>query len=92
MGKRAEGKACPIIARFEHFKQREMVKSHSKELKGTKYWLNDQFPTEINNRRKKCTPIPKEYRNKNQKVALVVDKLYINNQLFRDSNVTPWLC
>ena len=28
---------------------------------------------------------------KGKRVALVVDKLYIDNQLFRDTKTTPWL-
>lgn len=52
LGRRVPNKSRPIIARFEHFKQKEMVKSQGKLLKGTNIWMNDQLPSEINDRRK----------------------------------------
>ena len=91
LGRPEEGKCRPIIARFEHYKHRELVKSKGKELKGSSFWVNEHFPKEINDRRKKLYPIMKENRDLDHKVALSVDKLYINGQLYRDSEVTPWL-
>ena len=91
LGRPAEGKSRPIIARFEHYKHKELVKSRGKELKGTSLWLNDHFPVEINDRRKKLFPIMKEKRALDHRVALSVDRLYIDGQLYRDSEVTPWL-
>ena len=61
-----------------------MVKSKGKELKGTKLGMNDQFPREINERHKALYPIVKENRIKNKHTYLIVDKLYIEGQLFRD--------
>ncbi|KAK0155523.1 hypothetical protein N1851_002112 [Merluccius polli] len=81
----------PIIAKFEHFEQKELVKSKGRELKGKPFGLNDQFPREINERRKILYPILKENRNNNKRTALVVDKLYIDGQLFRNTKITPWL-
>lgn len=37
-------KARPIIARFEHFRQKEWIKSRGRELKGTQFGMNDQYP------------------------------------------------
>lgn len=50
--------------------------------------MNDQFLKEIAERRKVLYPIFKENRLKGKRVALVVDKLYIDNQLFRDTKTT----
>lgn len=90
-GKSTNASHRPIVAKFEHFQDKLLVKSKGKELKGTKFGLNEQFPKEINERRKVLYPIMKEHRIKNIRTSLVVDKLYINGQLFRDSRVTPWL-
>lgn len=81
-------KSCPIIAWFEHFKQKELVKSRGKALTGTNFWMNNQFLKKINERRRKLTPILREYRIKNHKVSLVVDLLYTDGQLYRDSEIT----
>ena len=91
LGGKGPNRPRPIIARFEHFKQKEMVKSQGKFLKGTNLWMNDQFPSEINERRKTLTPILKEHRLKENRVAMAVDRLYINGQLFKDASITPWL-
>ncbi|KAL0151919.1 hypothetical protein M9458_052771 [Cirrhinus mrigala] len=48
---------CPIVAKFGYFKQKEQVKSRGRELKGTDFSVNDQFPKEILERRKVLFPI-----------------------------------
>ncbi|KAK7882263.1 hypothetical protein WMY93_028437 [Mugilogobius chulae] len=49
----------PIIVKFEHFKQKELIQRQGKQLKGTHFGLNDQFPPEIIRRRKILFPIRK---------------------------------
>lgn len=53
--------------------------------------MNNQYPREIQDRRKKLLPIMKQYREKGGRVALYVDKLYVDGQLYRNSNITTWL-
>lgn len=62
-----------------------------KRLAGTKLGMNVQFPKEIAERSKVLYSIFKENRLKVKCVALVVDKLYIDNQMFRATKTTPWL-
>lgn len=81
----------PIVAKFEHFKQKELVQRQGKHLKGTDFGLNDQYPKEILQRRKQLFPIRKQMREESKKAVIVVDKLYINDQLYRDKTITPWL-
>lgn len=81
----------PIIAKFEHFKQKTQIQRQGKELKGTHYGLNDQFPKEIIQRRQKLFPIRKEMIKNGQKAVINIDKLYINGQLYRNIDTTPWL-
>ena len=90
-GKSTNTSHRPIVAKFEHFQDKVLVKSKGKELKGTNFGLNEQYPREINERRKVLYPIMKEHRSKNIRTSLIVDKLYINGQLFKDSKITPWL-
>lgn len=80
----------PIVAKFEHYKDKELVKGRGKELKGTTFGLNDQFPKEIQERRKLLYPILKDSRKNNKRAYLIVDKLYIDGQLYRNAS-TPWL-
>ena len=44
LGKHSDRGPRPIIAKFEHFEQKELVKSKGRELKGKPFGLNDQFP------------------------------------------------
>ena len=71
----------PIIAKFHRFRDREKIRFAAPEtLKGTRYGVREQFPVEIENKRKVLYPIMKKAReNKDNKVRLVRDKLFINN-------------
>ena len=91
VGRPSKDRPRAIVARFEHYQQKELVKGRGRELRNTSFGMNDQFPPEIHDRRKVLFPIMREHRSHNSRVTLVVDKLYINNQLFRDSSITPWL-
>ena len=51
-----------IIAKFEHYKPKELVKSKGKELKDTTYGLNDKYPKTIQERRTALLPIMKQLR------------------------------
>lgn len=81
----------PIVAKFEHFKQKELVQRQGRQLRGTDYGLNDQYPPEIVRRRKVLLSIRKQKISEGKRAALSVDKLYIDGKLFKDRDITPWL-
>lgn len=81
----------PIVTKFEHFKQKELVQQQGRQLRGTDYGLNDQYPPEIVCRRKVLLSIRKQKISEGKRAALSVDKLYIDGQLFKDTDITPWL-
>lgn len=72
-----------IIAKFVHYKDLTKVKRSASKLKGTYYGINEQFPSEIEEKRKSLYPIAKEARKKKEKVVFVRDKLYINDVLYK---------
>jgi len=81
-GKRHEdGRPRPIVARFIYYNDLVMVKSSGRFLKDTPYGINEQFPAEIEERRRRLYPIMKEEKRKRSKVVLVRDKLYVNDEL-----------
>ncbi|KAJ8390532.1 hypothetical protein AAFF_G00103290 [Aldrovandia affinis] len=86
MGRKNEQNNNPrvIVAKFDFFKQKEEIKRKSKELKGSKFYVSDQFPKEILDRRKKLYPILNENWKLDRRVTLVVDWLYIEGQLYRN--------
>lgn len=76
------GKSRPrcIVARFNSFKHRELVRKQApKTLKGTVYSVFEQFPAEIEMRRKLLYPKARAARAKGDRVRLVKDRLFINN-------------
>jgi hypothetical protein len=75
-----------IVAKFSFHKEKEIVRSHSKNLKGTNYFVREQFPTEVLETRKKLYPLYKEARKNNQKANLVVNKLYIDGREVKPPN------
>lgn len=91
-GRRQENqRPRPIVAKFEHFKQKELVKGRGRELRGTNFSVNDQFPREILDRRRVLFPIRKKLIGEGSRAVIAVDKLYVDGQLYRDRDTTPWL-
>ena len=74
----------PIVAKFVNFKDREYVRMQApKTLRGKHFGVREQFPKVIENRRKSLYPeMRKAKQNKQNKVRLVKDKLYINDIQF----------
>ncbi|KAL0161314.1 hypothetical protein M9458_045039, partial [Cirrhinus mrigala] len=79
----------PIVAKFGYFKQKEQVKSRGRELKGTDFSVNDQFPKEILERRKVLFPIRRSLIQKGSRAVIAVDRLYVDGRLYRDVSTTP---
>ena len=74
----------PIVAKFAYYKDKEFVRHAApKTLIGTNISVNEQFLSEIEQRRKVIYPVAKNARrNRNNKVRLVRDKLFINGQQY----------
>ena len=76
----------PIVAKFERYRERELIKEAGRTLndKDVGYKIREQFPPEIEARRKLLYPVMRSYqRDPKNRVALVRDKLYINNKLYQ---------
>ena len=81
-----------IIAKFENYSTREMVKSAApRTLEGTKYGVREQFPREVEIKRKVLYPMFKRVKqNPQNRVRLFRDRLYINGELYMcDQNNQP---
>lgn len=82
VGKRGN-KARPIVVRFPLFKHREEIRFSSRALKGSQFGISEQFPKEIQEKRKVLIPIMKRARLDGKKANIVVDKLFIDNKEYR---------
>ncbi|CAC5412234.1 unnamed protein product [Mytilus coruscus] len=72
----------PIVCRFKSFKDRELVRYAASALKGTRFGVNEQYPKEINDRRKLLWSYFKEAKSQKQKVHLKKDRLFIDGAEF----------
>lgn len=84
----------PIIAKFHNYKAKEMVKQKAPvTLKNTNYGVREQYPEEYERRRKVLYPKMKSAKqNSENKVRMVKDTLYINNNKYKcGPNDTPVL-
>ncbi|XP_062594181.1 uncharacterized protein LOC134255674 [Saccostrea cucullata] len=74
MGKWSEFNEFPrnIVAKFSFFKDREFIRTRApQKLSGTRIWVNEQYPPEIEEKRKKLYPVIRQARKDHKKVKLV---------------------
>ena len=77
----------PIVAQFEKFRDREMVRNAATTIEDSRISIREQFPPEIEERRKKLYPVMrKALKGENNKVRMVRDKLYINDSLYDEKD------
>jgi hypothetical protein len=55
-----------------------MVLQNAYKLKGSSFGISEQYPAEINNRRKNLYPIMREAKQQRRHVVLVRDRLFID--------------
>ncbi|XP_062594817.1 uncharacterized protein LOC134256179 [Saccostrea cucullata] len=85
MGKFREFSEKPrnIVAKFTYFKDREYIRIKAPHrLHGCNIWVNEQFPAEIEERRKKLYPVMRQARQDRCTTKLVRDVLYINGKVY----------
>ena len=70
-------KPRPIIFKFHYFGDRQRVWSAKKELKETDFFIREDFPKEVVERRRQLLPIQKAAVSQGHESYLIVDKLHI---------------
>ena len=61
IGQLRPNKIRPIVAKFNYFQDKETIKKAATEkLKNSRYSVGDQFPVEIQQRRRKLVPVLKK--------------------------------
>ena len=74
-----------IVAAFTNYKDREMIRSAALSgiLKDTGFSVFEQFPMEIEEKRRTLYPVLKDAKRHGQKVRMVRDRLFINNKEYK---------
>uniref|UniRef100_A0ABM0MP64 Uncharacterized protein LOC102801451 n=1 Tax=Saccoglossus kowalevskii TaxID=10224 RepID=A0ABM0MP64_SACKO len=73
----------PVVARFLRYKQREKVLRASSVLKGTKYWIREDYTPRIRNLRGKLGKYVMEAREEGKSAKLLYDKIKIDNTVYK---------
>jgi hypothetical protein len=81
-GRRGTNNARPIAARFIYDNDLQMVLQNAYKLKGSSFGISEQYPAEINNRRKNLYPIMREAKQQRRHVVLVRDRLFIDGEQY----------
>ena len=72
-----------IVAKFLYYKDRETVRRARMNLKGTGYYVNEQFPKEIADRRKELLPKFHQAKREGKNAWISYDTLYIDGRPVR---------
>ncbi|XP_071095443.1 uncharacterized protein [Haliotis cracherodii] len=80
----------PIIVKFGDFKECQHVRQAAfDQLKVEEYYVKEQFPEEIEERRKLLYPARRAANRAGDRVALTVDRLYVNGQRYVPGKALP---
>ena len=84
IGKKQQGVTRPILASFHFFGDRQEVWQRRSKMKDSVYWMSEDFPEEIQERRKILKPILKHgiQTNYPEKIYLVGDRLIIGENSY----------
>lgn len=84
LSERNDGKERSIIARFFNYSDHERVrKAAADKLKNKPFSVYQQYPREINERRKQLIPKMKELKRQKRHVKLIYDKLFVDGEEYR---------
>ncbi|XP_052786304.1 uncharacterized protein LOC128221743 [Mya arenaria] len=67
-----------IVCKFTEFKDRETARKQGRQLKGTTFFISEQFPAEIMEARRRLLPKLNAAKQAGKRTWLVYDTLYVN--------------
>lgn len=80
-----QGRPRPVFVRFHRTKDRDLVLRNARKLKGTRIFINEDYPEAVRQRRKELLPKMKEARARGDIAFLRYDKLVIQQGEKKDS-------
>ena len=84
VGAKQDGRCRKIVAKFLEFKDREFVRKQWKSLEGTPFYISEQFPREVIEKRQKLVPKMKQARKDGKRAWIAYDTLYIDGKAVKD--------
>ena len=80
MGYKQGSRIRKIVAKFHRFKDREIVRRQCRHLKGTNFFVSEQYPKEVADTRRKLVPQMKQAREDGKQAWIIYDTLYIDGK------------
>ncbi len=74
-----------IVCKFTFFSDREQIRGQSKNLKGTKFYVSEQFPPDIAAKRRRLFKRAKEEKEAGKKAWVSYDTLYVDGRPVKDA-------
>ena len=72
-----------IVCKFSLFKDREAVRRKSYELKGSNYFIHEQFPPDVAEKRRKLVPMLKQANRDKKNAWISYDTLFVDGKPVR---------
>jgi hypothetical protein len=69
-----------IVCMFSYFKDREHVRRQRFNLNGTSFYLHEQFPPEVVNKRRRLIPLLKKAKDEHKEAWISYDTLFIDGK------------
>ena len=77
-----------MIFKLHWFGDRELIWERKAKLCGSNYWLDEDYPVEIENRRRVLQPIASAARSQGKKATVQVDRLLINSRTYTVDSIS----
>ena len=84
IGEIRPGSTRKMVCKFNRFTDRELVRKQRSTLEGSEFYLHEQFPQEVTDKRRKLVPRMKEAKSQGKRAWISYDTLYIDGEAVRD--------
>jgi hypothetical protein len=74
------------VARFIYYRKLTLILQNAHKLSGTYFGIREQFPAEVEEKRRKLYPVVRDCKQKGLRIKLVRDRFFIENKVYYPSN------
>ena len=85
-GRYTRDRPRPIVAKFLYTADRTMVLENSYKLRGSQWWITEQFPTAMEDKRRQLQPVARALRADGHRVKFVRDKMFVDGKLYDEDD------
>lgn len=84
VGEKIPGVCRKIVVKFLKYKDKEFVRKQWKTLQGTPYYISEQFPKKVVDKRKRLFPKLKAAREEGKRAWIAYDTLYVDGKAVKE--------